>query len=400
MKRRFCFLFALILVFSSCGSVQRENQEQKTFCKIDDYAEQIQFEGFETKAVSIIDVLDKKVFFSDVGHDNYESYYIYDVDNKTISFIGTVPYGKASSGITIMMPPASLIVTSLDKRENELQRSISIFDGNEGKSFLYDAQPITEKDSPFIYLSKIDENSFLSTELNETNSRLKLHNLETGSISTLLQCEVQKNPNGDVTGRVIVNAAVSNGTILLLVNELRKESVFVIEQYSLEGEYLKTLNSEACNYLFEETAPLWIFAIQDFLILYNWDMESAIFKMEGNEIRKINCAENLRIGSGGLSNCASSNNLNFLYLLRQNPDRDNQLYAIDLKTEEIKNVILEKQGYHIYYTVMAENGDVVLIYEKEDADVSDTQTMAAYYLEKETIENLLRNVQIMPVGIS
>lgn len=389
MKLKFCLLFTLIFVLSGCNFDQEETQGQNSTYNIDDYAKQIQLQDFNSKAISIIDVLDKKVIFSDASHDDYEAYYMYDVESETISLIENVPYGMVSSGITIMMPPTSLIVTSLDVRENELQRTISILDGNKGESIPYDVQPTTEKDSPFIYLSKIDDTSFISTELNETNSKLKLHNLETDSISTILQCDVQKSKQGDITGRVIVNATISNDTILLLVNEIAEDSLFLIEQYSLDGEYLTTLNSQACNYLFEETAPLWMFGIQDFLILYNWNMESAIFKIEGNELRKANHTEELRISKGGLSNCALSKNANFLFLLRQNSDRDDSLYIFDLNTEEIKNIILEKQGYNIYYTVMAENGDVILVYMKDNAHVSDEQTMIAYYLEKETIEKLI-----------
>lgn len=388
MKRRICFLFVLIFVLSGCNGSQREDSGQNNIYNIDTYANQIQLEEFNSRFVSIIGILDKKVIFSDANHDDYEAYYFYDVERETTSLIKNVPYDMASSGVTIMMPPTSLIITSYNASGNLLQRSISILDGNNGRSILHDVQSVTEKDSPFIYLSKIDQNSFISTELNESNSKLKLHNLETGSITTLLQYE---QANDNATGRIIANATVSNETILLLVNKLQKDSIFVIEQYNMDGEYLATLNSESCNYLFEGTAPLWMFAVQDFLVLYNWNMESAIFKVDGNELQKIDYEEELQISMGGLANCSSSNDLNFLFLLRPNSNRDNTLYALDLGSKELKKVILEKQGYDIDYTVMGENGDAVLIYTKKDADFSDTQTMLAYYLEKETIEQLLNS---------
>ena len=80
----------------------------------------------------------------------------------------------------------------------------------------------------------------------------------------------------------------------------------------------------------------------------------------------------LLLSRSSLLSFSASKDLKYLFFLRQDSNADNTLFAFDLDSQELKSIVLEKEGYRLANLTRDESGNMVLTYEKKDADVSDT----------------------------
>lgn len=281
-----------------------------------------------------------------------------------------------------------LYVMQEDGIETECRQIIK-GDLQTGEKIAVDSRAVTSEDRAFVYLAKLDENHFLSAEINERDSCIKMHDCRDNKVKEFISSSHQR-LDGVIQGRIIMDACASDQTIYVLVcMSTPEELTYSIEVYGPDGMLEQTFEIPEFNKLMADSAPLGIWSLGDYILLEDWNFRCLIYHRNGDYLEEvIDPDQEFQFYRGGMDNYYTAQELRYIYLIK---DRykypGTTLYALDTQTGALKSLNFQDKGQHISSYRTDEYGNMVLNW--ESPHTSKESKRQSYYLDKNTLEYLL-----------
>lgn len=271
-------------------------------------------------------------------------------------------------------------------------RQILKYDTMTGKQTIVDSKVLENDDRPFVYLAKLDEQQFLSCEINAASSVVKLHDSETDQVQDLI-VNHHARVDGVIQGSVIVDACASDNRIFVLINEIHDSVVqYYIQEYNVQGELICTYRSGVLNDCLTERSPLGMYSIGNYILLRNWDANSMIFALDGESL--VPCVlpsdQFLFITTAMDNFYFSEERTQYVYLLKQYEDPDDSFYVYDLENKTLRHVKMSTgDPEEVIKSILSDEfGNVIVRFNTID-DRGLGIDPSYYYFSSEEIQNYI-----------
>lgn len=162
-----------------------------------------------------------------------------------------------------------------------------------------------------------------------------------------------------------------------------------------EGVTIDTINADIVSELFEFTAPLDMFGINGYLIMRNWDMTCAMYKLE-NELEVVIKPEEGLIALGsGEGNYYSSDNSNYIFFYTRR-FVENILYVYDIKNQSMRKLSLGTGDDYSFpgWGYVDDFGNIMLVLcRKSENGKLDYSTRLVRYIRRDRIEQFMTSAK-------
>lgn len=260
-----------------------------------------------------------------------------------------------------------------------------------------------KEDSPFVYMAKYYESSFLTAEINDSVSIIKRWNVDTDTPETLLSYDFT-GTGESVTGDIIMDMYAYNSDIYVLFSHVTKEGMsYYMKKFDSNGNELITYSSPDLESVLADNTPVHISGNRQYLYIADRNnLESNIFKIDDEK-----AAVDLIIGGGenySLPHLSMLQNFDdkspkyiFMTVNLYKPEkvegRENVLFAFNTENEEIKGIRLipEDSSHYLTNVSVSEAGNLVLAYDRfdEDGSPSSSAERIFYFVTAEKIGEIL-----------
>lgn len=337
--------------------------------------------------VSIQGFLEDKIIVTD--HEDFTWQTIGDVGPAFQSYYDYLLIG---AGESLLMQGRFLYETGTffikGGEEPASYRQLIKMDLETGDRTVVESYAVTSEDRPFVYLAKVDETRFLTSEINAETSIVKLHDSTTDTFEELI-VYTHERVDGTIQGRLIMDACVSNGCIFLLISDSWEDLTYSIDVYDGSGVYQQTIECEGIDQLMADSAPLGFYALGDYILVSNWNFEHGVYHLKDGALTTIVSPEDkLTFYAGGMDNYYSSSSNHYIYFLRNRVDPpESTLYVFDIRTSQTSQITLNdpRPGQTLTSYYVDEHGNMMLLWQ----DVEAPFTEHPLYVQRTDIERIL-----------
>jgi hypothetical protein len=263
----------------------------------------------------------KKNAFMELWGTTTIDYFSYNMDEKKTRKIGTTEMLTVGSASYVIMQDRYYYFTQkVIINGNETIRLLKLDSKNNTLSITKSSKT-NEESSPFVYLSKLNENEFLMVDMIGFKTQVVRYNCNTDESVEIISA-TGKMVNNIQTGNLLSKACAMDGKIYVLIHVITEQTnEYQINVYDREGKQIKTISADAAKPLFENTSPLRMVGIGGYIVLENWNMKSAIYKISGNEIVPIvPPEEKVDVFISGMESYYSSQNNKYIFFKHQRTD--------------------------------------------------------------------------------
>lgn len=333
-------------------------------------------------------------------------FYSYSIGTGDMQKIGDIEPVIAGSASMVIMQNKFMYYTDLvNKDGKELLRLVKV-DREARKITAIDTSVLNDKTDPLTYLSKLNENEFLLIGMANDKSYIKRFDCQADTGVEIISETVTANknaPNGYV-GTVLSRMCAMDGEIYVIMLNLQENGTeYQVGVYDREGKRLRVLSAEAVSDIFDFNkdgcSPLSMYGIGGYLVLQNWNLQQAIYRIDGDMLTEIvPSSEGIKILTSGLSNCYSGKNSRYIIFQHDSESvkgKDNILFALELSTGEIKQVKINlDEEYNILtYGNIDEYGNLIIKMCKEisgSPDSVDYNNYQLFYVKSDDLPKVLQ----------
>ena len=257
--------------------------------------------------------------------------------------------------------------------------------------------------NPLVYLSKLSEEELLCGWMEGDTSSLICYNVKSRQKEVIL--EERATVYGElISGDLFSRASACDKLIYVLTNEIKDNlSNYALRVYDKSGTLQKVVSDALLDAVFEGTAPLDVAVVGDYVILENWNMEQAMFKLTGDGIEEIVPLDaGMRMIGPGLNSCHSSASVDYLVYRRKLTDElksaDQTLFFLNVKTGDVQEVLCQVgEGKSLGFGLVGENGFLVLsVHQTTKEGQLDFDRYELYHLTARQIWELLEEGRATP----
>lgn len=405
--RKAVLLFLMVCILTSCTNYQVMEDKENTLeiADIPEYkSEDADEESFldENTAVSLEDIYEYVFKPEDAGIYTVNNtklimekfvngnglYYLYDVDTEEQKTLCELPPTVAASGDALIMQESCFYLTDYSTDD---KRVIYKIDTENAAVDIVESH-LCGEDRPFIYLSKYDENTFLFTEINDSNSSIKLYDVDSDSAGIIVTSDYDRTEK--MTGDMFMDTYVYNGDIYALVAQIADGTIkYVIRKYDAQGNENGKFDCEEFNKSLFQTAPLCLYGNRNYIVVRNWNSEDSIYKIEDNMTltKIIDFGDKYRVFLQGMEYNFDDTSGKYIFMIKS--DRNEAvLYALNVESGEIvsKEIKTDDPTYiYIDGGIIDKNGSMLLEYVSQlEEKYKNKIDKMYYYINEDALENI------------
>ena len=383
------------------------NQEaEPDFIKLSESGEDFRFSENSVKYDWLQSFGDNDYFIksSFSSNDSTDEYLLINRDTQKEIDVSLPEWNVASGTNVVLKNRYQYEWLSRDTGNGVFKSALVRLDGETGEVEIVDTLDLS---IPFIYVNKIDNESFVSnysiTVINEnkgyidTETVISVYNAD-GTNKEIIRENCRNFYNGgDSEGLLLQNVCSMDGKIYSYGwQTVGGEKIVYLYTFSTDGklENKEELTDELKNVLLNESLARFN-VINDYIMLVTWNCDFYIFK-KSDLIMQGDNGSTVFAFSESLS---QSKDVEYICFVEREIDgkfpKFAALQAIELSSGEIKNIPIKPNEDFPYMSdfMMASNGDLVFKYQKSDGESSEAisgKLYAEYLLTASNLSKLLK----------
>ncbi len=332
-----------------------------------------------------------------------DDYYAYDLDSKQMTLLGTMPPNLMSAASSILMQNGDFLYNSQNSVVGEQRKDVrEIYRLNVPGQKINILESDQNANTPFVYFSKLSETEYITHTFgpesgnNEDTSgtsisSVTLYDINTGKGTEIIREELDYTPDKQA-GIALECVYAVDGLIYAVCFNGEDHSRFV-NVYDKKGTLKNTLLFEKDKpNLFDSMTPLSMTVFGDYIYFENWNMEHALYRIDGQILREFIGPEENIIGPTGLDSLYKSEQTPYFYFVHMSTPEgkkiDQYLFALNTETGVITkiNVAIDKEYDCISGIKIDGQGNMII---RLITDFLEDIYPKEYYVTADTLKRLL-----------